>query len=80
MTLNEFLEKSEALPNEEARKFILEAADIWSNEACLGYVVEAMKIMGMSNSEIEALTDCISSVFEEKSIAEAETVWNEWYK
>ncbi len=80
MTLKEFLQKTKALPSEEAREFVLETADIWSNEACLGYVVEAMKIMEMSDSEIEALTDCISSVFEDKSVAEAETVWNEWYK
>lgn len=30
--------------------------------------------------KIETLTDCISSLFDEKSVAEAETVWNDWYK
>lgn len=79
MTLKDFLKKSEVLPT-EAKAFLLETADIWSNEACLGYVVEALRIMEKSNSEIEAITDCISSVFEDKSVAEAETVWNEWYK
>lgn len=46
--------------------------DKWSNAACLGYAIVAMKRLGMEEEEIKRIIGQIESEFGDMSVSEAE--------
>ncbi|MEG0985025.1 MAG: hypothetical protein RSK76_01475 [Clostridia bacterium] len=53
-------------------KELLATMDKWSNAACLGYAIVAMKRLGMEEEEIKRIIGQIESEFGDMSVSEAE--------
>ena len=51
---------------------MLEQTDIWSNNACRGYLVSACIGMGMERKQIDQLMDSLTAAFDNLSIEDAE--------
>ena len=78
MKIAEYIEKQkETLPAELAQILIGEAS-VWSNEACYGYVVEAMENAGYSTEKILDILHYLHSAFEFMSVEEAEERYRKW--
>ena len=73
MTVGEFLEK-----NMMFGSAVLDMVSIWSNEACRGYCVEAMKNAGLDQATIEKVNRGLSQAFDELSVEDAERKWVRW--
>ncbi|WP_033828080.1 RuvA C-terminal domain-containing protein [Bacillus andreraoultii] len=49
----------------------------WSNYACLGYVISALKKLGYDDEHIRQLVRAIYSEFDMKSVPDAEDIFRE---
>lgn len=49
----------------------------WSNNACLGYVIQGTKKLGFSEEQTKQLVRAIYSEFDRKSVEEAKDVYNQ---
>lgn len=74
MTVKDYIEKNKALPD-ELQAVLLEQTNIWTNEACRGYVIKVLERMEKSKEEIEKVISNLNASFDEISIEEAEQAW-----
>ena len=51
--------------------FLEDALEIWSNEACLGYVVEALQTESVERDDINRIVSAVKAEFERMSVDEA---------
>lgn len=74
MKINTFIE---GIPIKSPRfiEKIEEITDIWSNSACVGYCIAAMKNAGMNREQIQKAVCCLISEFDEMTISEAEQIY-----
>ena len=81
MTIKEYRESLKKLDgrfkpsNESGRtlsEIMLDECDIWSNDACRGYAIEAAKRAGFKDEQIRALIREFSGVFGDFSVKDAE--------
>lgn len=68
---------NKSLPAELA-KLLNENVSVWTNDACYGYCVVAMRNAGYSEEEITRLCHFLHSAFEEYTVEEAEAEWTKW--
>jgi hypothetical protein len=57
---------------------MLEHTSIWSNNACMGYCILAMRNIGYSENEIHEVLVSMNYAFDETCVAAAERVYNEF--
>ena len=53
----------------------LDMTDVWSNGACLGYVIQAMENLGYFGEDITAVQSEIIRLFDDVSVDEAEEIY-----
>lgn len=81
MTINEYLN---SLPDMKCndgktlKETMLDCVDIWSNDACRGYCIAAMRGADMTEQQIKAVLYEMRYTFDEKTIAEAERIYKEY--
>ena len=64
----------ENLPPELA-KILISEGSIWTNEACCGYCVSAMKAAGLKRQTIDKMIHCLHNAFDTMCVEEAEEFW-----
>ena len=75
MKVAEYIQKNkEAMPPELAEMLTQETI-IWSNDACYGYVIIAMRNAGYKEKDIDTMIRYLHSAFEEYMVEEAEKEW-----
>lgn len=75
MKIKEFIDKNvETLPPRLA-DIIVNEQSIWTNDACYGYTIVAMRNAGYDEDKITELMRYLHSAFEEYSVEEAEQEW-----
>ena len=75
MKVAEYIQKNkEAMPAELA-EMLSQETSIWSNDACYGYAIIAMRNAGYKEKEIDTLIRYLHSAFEEYAVEEAEKEW-----
>lgn len=90
MTIDEFKEKHSnlrRLKDENGRDFLdvsVETLDVWSNDACRGYCICALKGAGMDNETINKIVGSLHGYFNDLTVDEAAEIFcrfiNEtWY-
>lgn len=57
-----------------ARNAFLQNIDVWSNAACVGYVLEAMRQAGTPTAERERIVKHLEALFGSLSVDEAEAL------
>lgn len=77
MKVADLLVKSEALPKDQA-EFLAEIMSLWSNEACMGYLIRAMEIAGFDEEHIRSAVRGMHQAFDELTEEEAEEVYRKW--
>lgn len=50
----------------------------WSNEACQGYLIAALRAGGKRCKEIEQALDCLYRAFDQISVEEAKQIWKKF--
>lgn len=76
MTIKEFIEEWEKNPNKELAKAVIEGKDVWSNDACRGYIIKAMKELDYKEDEIREIVKHLYSVFDFITVTEAEEIYH----
>ena len=75
MKVAEYIQKNkEAMPLELA-EMLTQETRIWSNDACYGYVIIAMRNAGYKEKDIDTMIRYLHSAFEEYMVEEAEKEW-----
>ena len=78
MKVAEYIQKNkETMPAELAEMLSMETS-IWSNDACYGYVIIAMKNAGYGEKDIDSMIRYLHSAFEEYMVEEAEKEWTNY--
>ena len=77
MTVSEYLKGNEKLPTELA-EMLANSVSIWSNGACYGYLIEAMRRAGFEDSVICKVRSCMKAAMDDLTVEEAEGVWTRW--
>lgn len=78
MKVGEYVEKNkETLPPQLA-ELLNQEQSIWTNDACYGYFIVAMRNAGYSRKQINELLPYLHSAFEEYLVEEAEEKWHNW--
>ena len=78
MKIKKYLDDcNENLPPELAEILISEGS-IWTNEACYGYCVSAMKAAGLKKSTIDKMIHCLHNAFDTMGVEEAEEFWHKF--
>lgn len=67
----------EKLPPELA-KILISEGSIWTNEACYGYCVSAMKEAGLKRQTIDKMIRCLHNAFDTMNVEEAEEFWRKF--
>lgn len=81
MTIREYLE---SLPNmvskdgQSLRDGMMDSCEIWSNDACRGYCIEAMKEAGLPDEQIRQTVRVMRGLFDDMSIKTAEKTYLEF--
>lgn len=73
MTVAEFLKKNLMMGSE-----VLDMVSVWTNEACMGYLVRAMENAGFDHEHIVTAVRGMHRAFDELAVEEAESVWRKW--
>ena len=75
MKVAEYIQKNkEAMPPELA-EMLTQETSIWSNDACYGYMIIAMRNAGYKEKDIDTMIRYSHSAFEEYSVEEPEREW-----
>ena len=75
MKVAEYIQKNkEAMPPELA-EMLTQETSIWSNDACNGYMIIAMRNAGYKEKDIDTMIRYLHSAFEEYLVEEAEKEW-----
>lgn len=77
MTIREYLDKlpSAHLDFLEAMK---DSTNIWSNAACTGYMIAALKAAGMDREQISRVIDNLTSIFDIMTVDEATQLYQDF--
>ena len=80
MTIKELIERVPDAVNKNGarmREVTMSTTDIWSNAACIGYCIAAMRREKMSDMEIGKLIDTLDDVLDSGiSVYEAESIYH----
>lgn len=57
-------------------EFIANATDIWSNNACLGYVLHGLKGLELPEKEVEQIVSAVKAGFDELTVDEADKLYS----
>ena len=78
MKIEKYLDDcKENLPPELA-KILISEGSIWTNEACYGYCVSAMKEAGLKRQTIDKMIHCLHNAFDTMGVEEAEEFWRKF--
>lgn len=78
MKVTEYVKKNtEALPKELA-ELVLSETNIWTNDACHGYLIRAMENAGFDREHILSAIRGLHQAFDELTVEEAESLWRKW--
>lgn len=55
-----------------------EAAEIWSNDACMGYCIRAAQLAGLDQDTIQKLLGACEVAFDELSVDEAAEIYRRY--
>lgn len=73
MNVAELVENfNNSVRNDTNRKIMLEQFDVWTNNACYGYVGEAMKQANIPVAQQEKVFEMLKTLFEYYTVEEAE--------
>lgn len=85
MTIKDYLKKLKSaqgvLEESEGAAFtesVIEIAEIWSNDSCIGYFLRAAQISGVDRDTIREVMNAYSTAFEEISVDEAAKIYCEY--
>lgn len=78
MKIAEFVEAQKKTLPPELAAILINEHSVWSNDACYGYVIEAMENAGYKQKQITDLLHYIHSAFEFLSVEDAEKRYTEW--
>lgn len=80
MTVKEYHDRciQNAVESEKSEKegtaifeFLMNATEVWSNNACLGYVIDALERSGYESAEIQKIVSVLKESFDFLSLDEA---------
>lgn len=75
MKIAEYMQKNaDALPQELAN-ILTQETSIWTNDACYGYCIIALKAAGCTKKKINEVLHCLHLAFDEYTVEEAEKKW-----
>lgn len=74
MTVKEFLEKLAEQPLASIH-LAMDGAELWSNEACMGYTISACMAAGISEGQEEALMEALKTALDNMTLDEAEEIY-----
>ena len=74
VTVKEYVEQVDERYPEKVRPIVMACEYIWSNEACYGYCAKALRNLGASESDVQAVMGELHSVFDVMAVCEAEQV------
>ena len=74
MKVAEYIQKNKEIPAKLA-EILSQETSIWSNDACYGYVIIAMRNAGYKEKDIDTMMRYLHSAFEEYLVEEAEKEW-----
>lgn len=75
MKLTEYIQKcTTQMPSALAERNLSETS-IWTNDACYGYCIIALKAAGYSADQIDAVLHFLHLAFEDYSVEDAEKKW-----
>ena len=80
MTIKDYLQKVKSA-NLNETGFIdamMEATEIWSNDACEGYFIRAAQLAGLNQDTIKDVLNAFNTAFEEVSIDEAANIYRKY--
>lgn len=75
MKIKEFIDKNVATLPPRLADIIVNEHSIWTNDACYGYTIVAMRNAGYDEDKITELMRYLHSAFEEYTVEEAEQEW-----
>lgn len=81
MTIKEYLAGVPDMKSKDGtslRETMAETVNIWSNDACRGYCIDAMKHAGFTREQIQAVLSELRYSFNEKTETEAERIYIEF--
>lgn len=76
MTVNDFLKDIRETGNKTFETEMLKTVSIWSNEACRGYCISAMKAAGFTREQISKVVEELPAAFDNISVEDAEKIRN----
>lgn len=76
MTVKDFLKDIRETGNKTFETEMQKTVSIWSNKACGGYCISAMKATGYTREQISEVLEKLAAAFDEISIEEAEKIKN----
>lgn len=75
MKIAEYIEKNKTTLPPALAEMLLQEGSIWTNDACYGYCIVAMKNAGFTKKKITEMTHYLHSAFDEYNVEEAEQKW-----
>lgn len=75
MKIKEYIEQNTAALPPQLAEMLLEETSIWSNNACYGYCIQAMRNAGFTEKKINEMISHLHSAFDELTVEEAEDKW-----
>jgi len=76
MTVKEYLTDLQKTGNKALAEEMQSVVSVWSNTACRGYTITAMKATGHSKEQISEVLEALSAAFDEITVEEAEQIKN----
>lgn len=77
MTIRDYLDRVPDLTSSDGqttmKEFVADACSIWSNAACVGYVLDAMEAAGIDDDTQERVLHALWQSFDRMTVEEAET-------
>ena len=75
MKVAEYIQKNKETMPPELAEMLTQERSIWSNDACYGYMIIAMRNAGYKEKDIDTMIRYLHSAFEEYLVEEAEKEW-----
>ncbi len=71
MTVKQYREKCQARGDDKFYEFMETALEIWSNDACIGYMIVAAQDAGLNQEQIRSLVSEVKGALDALSLDEA---------
>lgn len=80
MTIKDYLQKVKSANLNETgfTDTMMEATEIWSNDACEGYFLRAAQLVGLNQDTIKNVLSAFNTAFEEVSIDDAADIYRKY--